>query len=304
MKNSLSVFLLSFIFCLSGLAAEVTQVKGAKALINLSGTDAQVGQQFFVLSSQGKKIGIIEVKQVKGGKAIAEILKGRAEVGGNLTPKGAGVAQAQKAERQDSAQSESSEETTTTKSRSKKKLSGIGLLFGVGSHSFAMDIGPTTAGAGRDAGKLSGMSFSLKGFGDYDMSPTLTFRGAAGLETFTAKGSITNTYCAAGTSADCSIDFSYLGLEGSAHYNYLSGKTRAWIGIGFSFLVEMSAKNNIPNLGTSGGTNQMLLFSTGVDIPLAKGRFIPLAAEYGMFLGGSDVKANSIFLRAGYGFPF
>jgi hypothetical protein len=48
----------------------------------------------------------------------------------------------------------------------------------------------------------------------------------------------------------------------------------------------------------------MILFSTGVDIGLNKGAFIPLVLEYGMFPGSTDVKASSIFARAGYGWNF
>lgn len=299
---SLLTLLLFGALALTAVAAEVTQVKGTKALLQLSGMDAQVGSQFYILSSEGKKIGIVEVKQVKSGKAIAEILKGRAEVGGSVQPKGAAAAKnTAKAAAEDADSGATSEDESAPKAGHKKYA--VGVLAGMTMNSFAMNVGPSNSTT-RDAATMSGSGFNLKAFGDYDFTKKLTIRAAAGIETFAAKGSIAHTYCDSGTSADCSVNFMYLGLEGSGHYNYLTGKTKAWVGLGYSYLLQISSSKNIPNLDTGSGSNQMILISTGADIGLSKGRFIPLVVEYGLFPGSADVKASSIFIRGGYGFPF
>jgi len=281
------------------IAGEVQQLKGSKVLITLTDIEATVGTQLFIVNSENKKIGLIEVKQVKNGKAIAEIIKGRGEVGATIQAKAGATGSAQNA-------SGKSEQYGSTASGRKKMA--IGVLGGIASSTFAMDVGPITAtgpcptGTCRTAASLSGTSFNLKAFGDYDLSKALTLRAAAGYETISATGSIGSALCA-NDSTTCTVAINYLALEGSAHYNYLNAKTRAWVGLGYSFLIGMSTTTTIPNLSTSGGTNQMILFSTGADFPLKKG-FIPVAFEYGMFPGSSDVKASAMFLRAGYGWNY
>ena len=73
--------------------------------------------------------------------------------------------------------------------------------------------------------------------------------------------------------------------------------------MGYAFLVAMQNTKNIANLETA-STNQMIYFSTGLDLGLSGGSFIPIAIDYGLFPGSSDVKASSIYARIGYGWPF
>jgi hypothetical protein len=287
-------------------AGEVQQIKGTKVLITLTDVEANVGTYLFIVNSEGKKIGIIQVKQIKNGRAIAELTKGRGEVGASVQ----GKSKATSAPTPSASESnDESEETTAPRSSSARKKISLGVLGGMTSSSFAMDMGPTAAttvcptGNCRDAGSLSGTSYNLKFFGDYDLSKALTIRVASGLETLSAKGTIARSLCTGNTNS-CSVSINYLALEGGAHYNFLTGSTRAWIGLGYSFLIAMSTSTTIPNLSTSGGTNQMILFGLGADFGLKKGAFIPLVLEYGMFPGSSDVKATSYFLRSGYGWAY
>jgi hypothetical protein len=144
----------------------------------------------------------------------------------------------------------------------------------------------------------------VKGFYDYQLSPAITVRGATGLEGFSVTGSTVNQICEKGTSTTCTVAFNYLAFEGSAHYNFLTGKTKAWLGLGYSFLLAASKQNNIPNLSSDSSTNQMLLAGAGADIGLSGGSFIPVVVEYGIFPGSSNVNASAINLRTGYGFHF
>jgi hypothetical protein len=305
LKKTSPLIFLTFLFLgLQASAGEVQQIKGTKVLITLTDVQANVGTYLYIVNSEGKKIGIIRVKQIKNGKAIAELTKGRGEVGASIQGKSgsSGTTQA-------NAEDSNSEAPPAARTTSIRKKIALGVLGGMTSSTFAMDMGPTAAttvcptGNCRDAGSLSGTSFNLKFFGDYDLSKSLTIRAASGLETLSAKGNITRALCTGNTSS-CSVSINYLALEGSAHFNYLTGSTRAWVGLGYSFLIAMSTTTTIPNLSTSGGTNQMILFGTGADFGLKKGAFIPVVLEYGMFPGSSDVKASSIFLRSGYGWNY
>jgi hypothetical protein len=154
---------------------------------------------------------------------------------------------------------------------------------------------------------LTGSSFSFKGFVDYDFSSELTFRGAVGLEPFTVSGDATSNglnICDDGTSSTCKVNFNYIAFEGSIHYNFLTGKNRAWAGLGYSYMLTASKTINIPNVQTSGSTNQMILVSVGGDFNIGKkGSFIPVVVEYGT-IPGDNVKASAIYLRGGYGFSF
>jgi hypothetical protein len=114
-------------------SAEVQQVKGTKVLITVGDIQAEVGTQFFLISSEGKKIAIIELKQIKNGKAIAEIVKGRAEVGATVQAKGG------------TSTSAAGAAAKPTKSASTKKKMSLGVLAGLASSTFSMDIGPIVA---------------------------------------------------------------------------------------------------------------------------------------------------------------
>ena len=189
---------------------------------------------------------------------------------------------------------------TGEKSFFKKGKHVGGILAGLAMNSLALTI-QNTAGAKEDA-SLKDMSFNLKGFYDYDFMPEITIRGAAGLETFNTKGSTKANLCDNGTS--CTAAFNYLALEGSAHYNFLTGKTKAWVGLGYSFLIQMSKASNIPNLTSDSSTNQEILVSLGADFWMGPKSFIPVVVEYGTFPGSANVVASAIYVRSGYGLTF
>jgi hypothetical protein len=286
------IFLLSSIIIGSSysLAASVTQVKGTKVLITLDGMSASVGSEVYVLDSSDKKVGLLVIRQVKGNKALADITKGRAIEGGKIIAKTAGGGSS----------SPSSSQSSAKGSFQKKGRNEGGILAGLGMNSLSLTV--QNAALQKEDVILKDMSYSLKGFYDYNMMPELTIRAAAGLETFSAKGSTVASICDGGTT--CSVSFNYLALEGSAHYNFMTGKTKAWVGLGYSFLLQMSKANNIPNLSSESSTNQMILVSGGADFWTGSSSFIPVVVEYGMFPGSSNVSASAIYVRAGYGFTF
>lgn len=269
-------------------AATVTQVKGSNVLISLDGDSAKSGEEFFIVSA-GKRVGIIKIKTVKGGKAIGTLTKGRATVGSTLQARS-------------SAKASTPTPTASSPRIQKRKSSiGVGVLLGFSQNTMSLTAQNPDSPSDQEDVTLKGNSFSAKGFFDYDFSPSLTFRGAVGLEPFSGKGSISQNICSDGTSTSCEATFNYIAFEGSAHYNFTTSGTRYWAGLGYSFLMEMSKSINIPNLQSEGKTNQVLLFGGGADFMMGNG-FVPVVIEYGMFPGSSNVTANAIYIRGGYGF--
>jgi len=290
---------------LSSFAASVTQVKGNKLLIQLDGLQVAQGSELYVLNPEGKKIGLVQVRQVKGDKALGEITKGRAVVGAPIQVKGAPAAAAAptdsaSADATATAETEAASAPPASKTKKGKHVGGI--LAGYSMDSMSLTV-QYNSGIKEEA-NLKDSGFSLKGFYDYSVSPAFTIRLASGLEMFSAKGTTQATICENGTSKNCEVSFNYLAMEGSAHYNITQGPMKIWAGLGYSFLFAVSKKNNIPNLSSDSSTNQMILLSLGGDFWTSKTSFFPVVVEYGMFPGSSNVKADGIFLRAGYGFTF
>ena len=309
-KNLLAVLFFLFSFS-TAFAGSVSQLKGTKVLIELEGDSAQPGQDFYVLDSNGKKVAIVKISQVKGNKGTGEVTKGKAILGGATILKAAGQETPPTASKQKptakSSQKTKTEETnnepSTPVSSKRKKLSG-GVLAGYGMNTMTLTVQNPNVPSIKEDATLTDSSFSVKAFADYDFSPSFTIRFATGWEPYSVKGTTSLAICNNGSSKSCTVSMDYLALEGSAHYNFLTGKTRGWVGLGYSFLIEMSKNVDVPNLSSSGGTNQMVLASVGADFGLSGGKFIPVVVEYGMFPGSSNVVASSIYLRAGYGFNF
>lgn len=293
-------------------AANISKMKGAKVLILMDGSNFTEGEELYALNSNGKKSAIIKITQVKGEKAIGEITKGKAEEGFSVIPKSASAAGGTKtaATESDHTDSESADSgSNKTFARRKKMAGGVLVGYSMNSMSLTAQYQPSASSALRSASTdLKGSSFSIKGFGDYDIMPEVTIRGSIGLEPFDAKGDATTSsgqnICGDGASSSCTVSFNYISFEGSIHYNFLTGKNRVWVGAGYAFMFTASKSLNIPNLQTSGSTNQMMLASVGADFGIGKkGHFIPVVAEYG-YIPGDNVKASAIYLRAGYGLPF
>ena len=315
MRNSTLIFIsFCLLFCLTfaltllgfpatSFAASISQLKGSKVLVQLEGDAAKAGQDFYVLDSNGKRVALVRINQVKGDKAVGEVTKGTAILGGVMKLKTAATETTERPKAAPVKKSRVEDVESNSTSSSRKKLSG-GVLLGYAMNNMSLTVqDPTTPSLKEDV-KLKDSSFSLKGFADYDLSKSFTLRFASGLETFAVKGSTTAAICDDRGSTSCEVSFNYLALEGSAHYNLMTGNTRAWLGVGYSFLLQMSKKVNIPNLSADGSTNQMILISAGTDIGMSGGSFIPIVVEYGMFPGSSNVVANAIYVRGGYGFNF
>lgn len=286
-------------------AQEIIQVKGTKALINLSGTEASVGSDVFAVDSAGKRRAILRIRQVKGDRAVADVVKGTAQTGQSIQARGGGSAAPAPTQARSQEASEESDDGRAKRPRGflgqfLKRGTAAGALAGLSQNTMSL-----TAKRGNDSEDLtlSGNSFNLVGFYDYDLSKSFTIRTKAGIENFDVKGTATkSTVC--NDSTACDVGFMYLAGEASAHFNFMTGKTRAYVGAGLAFLFAMGKKSSVSNLDTSNATNQMILLGGGADINMGGGAFVPVSFEYGMFPGSATVKATSMLLRAGYGWRF
>lgn len=300
----LVTFLFSILFSLFtfsvAIAGTVNQIKGNKARLQLEGENAQAGQEYYVLDGNGKKIALLKITQIRGTQAVAEITKGKAFVGGSIKLK------TENAEQKTSqkVKNESSESEQPTASPTKRKKISGGVLVGYAMNSLKLTVQNASAPLIKEDVTLTDASFSGKVFADYDLAPSVTIRIATGYESFAVKGSTAANICSNSTSKDCKVAFDYLTFEGSAHYNFLTGNTRAWAGLGYAFLLQMAKSVDVPNLSTDSGQNQMILISAGADFGLSGGKFIPVVLEYGVFPGSSNVVASAIYARAGYGMSF
>jgi hypothetical protein len=285
-------------------ANTVAQVRDKRVLLNITQGNLQVGQDVTLLQD-GKRLGVVTVRQVRGKQAVAEIKSGRAVKGARFQPLRAGTATAGRG---------SPGRTNPTQKvdfEDPKWTVGVMASFSQNSMSFTAQQG--SGGTLRSADvTFTGNSFGVRGIVDYDWSPSITIRAAAAYEPFNANGTANSTVaatlgqpiCNSGTSSSCEVSFTYMGLEGTAQYNYINSSSwRGWVGLGYSFLLTMSKSINVPNLQSAGATNQMVLFSTGADLMRTSDSYVPVSFEYG-YIPGTNVKANAIYLRGGYAWTY
>ena len=288
------LFLIVLFTASSSFAASVTKVKGSQVILQLSGESVTAGQKMYLMSG-GKKIAWVEITKARGNLALAKILKGKAVVGATTSAPTASAAVA--------SGSDTSEAAPRRRSGSNPFMQPRwGIIGGLAMNSMSLTAQYNPGVAVSESLSMSGMSFNLKGFYDYDYSDLITIRAGAGMETFSVTGKTSQMICGDGSTQNCKADFMYLDLDGTAQFNLSkSSSARYWAGIGYAFLITMSKTINIPNLAATGSTNQMILIGGGADFALSGGSFIPVSVEYG-YIPGENVKASSILIRTGYGF--
>lgn len=280
MKHVLSFLLL---VCLTpAFAADITKVKGNKVLINLDGTEATEGDVFFALDGSGKRKGLLKIDKIKGDKAIANITKGKAQVGWTITkraPKGG--------------------DSITPSSHRSSGGGAHGDVFFGGMLGMGMDSAEVTLDTGNVA-TLSGMGISFKGFFDYRLFPSIWFRGFAGVENFNGEG---KNICGTGGTSKCDVKIMYLTMDFWGRYVFSEKDFRPWLGGGFTLLFPMS-KSSSAIIESSITTTSTYGVGGGVDWFISPTSFIPVQVEYQLFPSSNQAKASIIAGRIGYGMSF
>lgn len=303
-KINLFLFILSFVsFSHQLLAQEVSQIKGSKVLLKMNGMLAEAGDEFYAIDNQGKKKAILKIRQVKGDKAIAEVIKGQAQAGFSIQSKS--VSASKQTESNDESSSDNRKSQRASRPRGfwgkiLKRNTQAGVLGGLSQNTMSLTA---KSGSSSEDITMTGMSYTLEGFYDMDLSPMFTARLKAGLVNFEAKSS-TSIAAVCSNSSSCDAKFGYLAGEASGHFNIIQGPTRVWVGAGLAFFFAISKSSSVSNLDTGNSTNQMFLFGGGADIGMGGGAFIPVSLDYGYFPSSSGIKASMLLLRGGYGWRF
>jgi hypothetical protein len=274
----------------SALAAKVSAVKNNKIMIELEGESASAGAEFFVLNGQNKKVALVKVTQAKGGRAIAEIIKGSAKPGYLLQAKGGGGSMSTSS----SSKSDSSSDDYYDRKLNQKMHNGNSWGIVGGYLMNSMVVSTTSMQI-----NMSGSGFGALGYYDYALSPSLVFRGMAGLETFNVAGS-NSAASPSNCTTNCDVQIQYLSFYGYGRWNFMQGQYKSWIGGGAGYLMPTQKPGGSVFANNTMGANQIFVVAGGMDYRLSAKNYLPISLEYGLYPSTATVKAQIIYLRVGY----
>lgn len=284
----LLIFLLVVTFSLHGEAASILQIKGSKALIDTEGLDIlEPGSELVALDGTGKRRGLLKVTQTRARRAVAEIVRGRAEVGFEVELRSGS-----------SVGSRSVRDDRVPPPRVAASGKSAGVLLGLVQTSMTASFKAGTGSLTRDvSATMNGSSFGFTGYYDHPINPRFQIRGMAGYEQLSAKGTIPTADCSKTTT--CDFNVSYLSLYGLGKFNLSTGPSKAWVAGGAGFLIALSKASSVLNTSQI-STNQVFSLSAGYDLSLGQGKMMPIALEYGLFPPSDTVKATLMTVRLGY----
>ncbi|WP_413575049.1 hypothetical protein ACLVWU_12380 [Bdellovibrio sp. HCB290] len=283
--KTLATTLILLCLSLTANAAKVLKVSGGKALIDLEGDTALVGDQYFSIDSSGKKRGLIQVSKVQGGRAIATVSKGSAAAGQSL-------------QRYQGRMSADPGQVNNARATSGGK-GAWGIMGGMANSS--MDVKSSSSSM-----TMTGSSFNVNGFYQTYLDKNISVKALVGYESLTVSGKAPSGFsggtCIAGS--NCTAELGYLGLNALIRYSlFRTSSLEFTVGGGLGFLFAMQKSSNV--LDTSKiTTNQTIVGSLGVDWHLDRRTFVPIQFDYAMFPDNNTSSATQMILRAGYGWNF
>ncbi|MEK2690625.1 hypothetical protein [Bdellovibrio sp. GT3] len=311
MKKTLLAFLVSILFSLPALSANVTAVKGGKVMVDLQGAEVQAGDEFFLINpATGKKSAIIRMKQVKGGRAIADVLQGRGAVGATLQAKAATTKTAKASKPKSSAPNEALAKASTPdeeaaafdKARDMSYLRTLKNSYGVfgqfGMDSMKPTIKENPAINPTEQPQLKGTGLGAGGFYEWVLTRNITVNTSGVLEQFNVTGKTDRNVGCKG-STNCSANITYLSGYALAKYYFTTTEIRSWAGVGGGFLIAMSKSATALDENQI-ATNQVLTLAAGGDYQLNRKNYIPFSVEYVYFPPSDTVTASAIVFKVGY----
>lgn len=277
-------------------AAEVIKVKGKGVLVELKGDPAVNGDIFYLISPDGKRVGIIKISKVKGDKAIGKLAKGRAEPGFTLEFKPNKTAKASGGGGGGSHMASPSMDDGSTSS----KRSYWGAMVGFSMDSMSVSV--TETGTNKDLGTvaMSGNGYAAKGLFDYELFSQIWFRGTSGIEMLNFAG---DSKCGVTNKEACTAKLMYLTFDFIGRYVFGQGSFRPWAGGGMGLLFPAS-KDATALDPSSISTTNVILLAGGFDYFLSPTMYIPISIEYGLLPKSDEVSANWIAIRGGVAIPF
>lgn len=271
------------LFMNSADAAVVKRVKGTSVLVDLESDSAQEGDTYFLINEEGKKKAIVKIVKVKETQAIAKVVKGTPAEGMTLLYRPG---------KQDSHSSTGAERSTHNSRLNFGGYAG----FSMANMTVKVTNNTTTA----PNQNLTGPSFSGHVFFDYALFEKLGFRGSLGVQQFNATG---DKVCGNTANQNCDANIVYANMNGMFRFIMSTGDFRPWLGGGFGFLFPLSKSSTA--LTPASITNTSIGFGgAGFDWFISPTDFIPVSVEYGILPSSSDVSANLISIRIGYGTSF
>mgnify|MGYP001561528125 CR=1 FL=1 len=260
-------------------AASISKITGDKIFVDFTeGEDIAPGGRFLVVIG-GKKKAVIEILKVKGQKALAKLLKGKADVGGELTALAAG------------GKKSSSAGAPPVERKSRRSTSGVfsDMTYGV---LVGLDSATQEVTASGSSISMAGSGFSLKGYGDLPIAGSLGMTGRLGATQFSVKGS--------SGGVDYKTDILYATADLLLRYNFGDDGFVPYGTGGLGLHFPISKSSNVLDTQRVSATTVFFL-GGGFHYTMGETSFFTLGAEYGMFPPSNDVKTSMISLRAGLG---
>jgi opacity protein-like surface antigen len=298
MRNQTNTLLFLITTLLSTLvfSGTVTQVKNNKVLVDFNNETVNVGDQFFILSADQKKIAIIQITIAKNNKAIANITKGTPVVGGTTLLRNNGTNQM--------ASSHQNEPSFL-----RYDLLQMGVVFKIMSDSVSakvQDSGPPiTPFPNQETVNMAGTNFGLGFILDYPVLDWLRAHGLISIEQYSVSATSKFLSCNGKTSTDCNAKITYLGLQGIARYDITKSKFNFWAGLGGTMKFPLSKKSTALDVDGLKDADSFTI-AGGLDYHLNNKSFIPASFEYHISQNQSDQvpSINQMSLLVGYGMKF
>lgn len=290
------VFALLMVLSVPLFAAEVIKVKGKGVLVELKGDPAVNGDIFYLISPDGKRVGIIKISKVKGDKAIGKLAKGRAEPGFTLEFKPSKSAAKSGGGHSGSRMASPSMDDGSTTS----KRSYWGAMGGLSMDSMSVNVTQSGTNANLGSVAMSGMGYAVKGLFDYELFSQVWFRGTSGIEMLNFSG---DAKCGPANNQACTAKLMYLTFDFIGRYVFGSGSFRPWLGGGMGLLFPAS-KDATALDPSSISTTNVILGAGGFDWYMSPTLYIPVSIEYGLLPKSDEVSASWIAFRGGFAIPF
>lgn len=299
-KNNLLAAVLFTLASVFTSAGTVTQVKNNKVMLEFDGETVNVGDQFFILNSDGKKVAIVEITAAKNKKALANVLKGKAVVDGSTQAKdssGSGGG---------GSSGGSSSATSGSSKFIRNDMTQIAFHLKMMMNSIsAKQQDSTLPFPNKETVGMQGTNFGFGASVDYKLMSWLKFHGLLSYEMLDVAGTAKFNSCDGKSSTNCNASISYFGFEGLARYDITKSTFNLWTGVGASTKFPLSKKSTAINTDALKQSDSVV-FAFGSDYHLNNKSFIPATFEYHYSLNTSEEvpTIDHMSFMVGYGFKF
>lgn len=297
-KNSFVALFLSLVSVVS-FAGTVTQVKNNKVMLEFDGEAVNVGDQFFILNADGKKVAIVEITAAKNKKALANVLKGKAVVDGSTLAK-------ESAGGGSGSSGGSSSGTSGSSKLIRNDMTQIAIHLKMMMNTIsAKQQDSTLPFPNKETVGMQGTNFGIGASVDYKLMSWLKFHGLLSYEMLDVKGTAKFNSCDGKSSTNCNASISYFGFQGLARYDITKSNFNLWTGVGASTKFPLSKKSTAINTDALKQSDS-IVFAFGSDYHLNNKSFIPATFEYHYSLNTSEEvpTIDHMSFMVGYGFKF